>query len=59
MNRIKKLLSGDVVFVALVSFILSLALGAVVILILGKNPLSAYCNLLQGSGLLTYNGHLS
>lgn len=34
------------------SIIVSLLVGAVVILVLGKNPISAYGNLLQGSGLL-------
>ena len=38
--------------VAFLSVVLSLILGAVVILILGKNPLSAYYNLLQGCGLM-------
>ena len=33
------------------AILLSLLVGAVVILILGKNPLSVYMNLLQGSGL--------
>ena len=37
--------------VAVISVLLSLLAGAVVILILGKNPLSAYYNLLQGCGL--------
>ena len=34
------------------SIIVSLLVGALVILLLGKNPLDAYANLLQGSGLL-------
>ena len=34
------------------SIIVSLLVGALVILVLGKNPISAYGNLLQGSGLL-------
>lgn len=34
------------------AILLSLIVGAVVILILGKNPLSAYANLLQGSGIM-------
>ena len=38
--------------VAILSVLLSLLAGAVVILILGKNPLTAYFNLLQGCGLL-------
>lgn len=37
--------------VAIVSVLVSLLVGAVVILILGKNPLTAYYNLLQGCGL--------
>lgn len=38
--------------VPLFAILLSLIAGAVVILFLGKNPLEAYRNLLQGSGLL-------
>ena len=34
------------------AILLSLIVGAVVIAVLGKNPLSAYANLLQGSGIL-------
>lgn len=34
------------------SILLSLIAGAIIILILGKNPLSAYYNLLQGSGIM-------
>lgn len=34
------------------SIIVSLLVGAIVILLLGKNPLDAYANLLRGSGLL-------
>lgn len=34
------------------AILLSLIVGAVVILCLGKNPISAYMNLLQGSGIL-------
>ena len=34
------------------SIVVSLLVGAVVILLLGKNPIEAYGNLLQGSGLL-------
>ena len=52
MKTIKKLLSNDAVFVAIVSSVLSLLVGALIILLLGKNPLTAYVNLLQGSGLL-------
>lgn len=52
MRKIKSFLTGDRVFIALVSFVLSLLVGALVIIILGKNPLTAYVNLLQGSGLV-------
>ena len=38
-------------YVALISVALALLIGAVVILALGKNPFSAYYNLLQGCGL--------
>lgn len=34
------------------AILLSLIVGAVLILILGKNPISAYANLLQGSGIM-------
>ena len=34
------------------AILLSLIVGAVVIAVLGKNPISAYMNLLQGSGIL-------
>ena len=34
------------------SIVVSLLVGAIVILLLGKNPVEAYGNLLQGSGLL-------
>lgn len=37
--------------IAVLSVLVSLLAGAVIILILGKNPLSAYYNLLQGCGL--------
>lgn len=40
------------VSIPLFAILLSLIVGAVIILALGKNPLSAYQNLLQGSGLL-------
>ena len=40
------------VAIPLFAIVLSLLAGAVVILFLGKNPLTAYQNLLQGSGLL-------
>ena len=39
------------ILIAALSVLASLLAGAVVILILGKNPLSAYYNLLQGCGL--------
>lgn len=48
--------------IPLFAIVLSLLAGAVVILALGKNPLVAYQNLLQGSGILpkaTYAGHKS
>lgn len=48
--------------IPLFAIVLSLAAGALVIGFLGKNPLVAYQNLLQGSGLLpkaTYAGHKS
>lgn len=48
--------------IPLFAIVLSLLAGALVIMFLGKNPLSAYQNLLQGSGLLpkaTYAGHKS
>lgn len=48
--------------VPLFAIILSLLAGGLVILFLGKNPLAAYQNLLQGSGLLpkaSYAGHKS
>lgn len=38
--------------IPLFALLLSLLVGAVVILILGKNPIAAYGNLLQGSGIL-------
>ena len=50
------------VSIPLFAIVLSLLAGAVVILALGKNPLVAYQNLLQGSGILpkaTYAGHKS
>ena len=50
------------VSIPLFAIVLSLLAGAVVILALGKNPLLAYQNLLQGSGILpkaTYAGHKS
>ena len=57
-----KLLGGEklqTVRISLFAIIISLIVGAVILLLIGKNPLSAYCNLLQGSGLLpkqTYAG---
>lgn len=50
------------VTIPLFAIVLSLLAGAVVILFLGKNPLAAYQNLLQGSGILpkpTYAGYKS
>lgn len=50
------------VTIPLFAIFLSLLAGAVIILLLGKNPLVAYQNLLQGSGLLpkaTYAGYKS
>ncbi len=50
------------VSVPLFAILLSLLAGAVVILFLGKNPVAAYQNLLQGSGLLpkpSYAGYKS
>ncbi|NBH73638.1 ABC transporter permease [Clostridiaceae bacterium] len=50
------------VAIPLFAIVLSLLAGAVVILFLGKNPLAAYQNLLQGSGLLpkpSYAGYKS
>jgi len=38
--------------IPLFAIFLSLLVGAIVILLLGKNPISAYGNLLQGSGIL-------
>ena len=47
-----RLLGDEPVSVPLFAILLSLLAGAVVILFLGKNPVAAYQNLLQGSGLL-------
>lgn len=50
------------VSIPLFAIVLSLLAGAVVILFLGKNPVAAYQNLLQGSGLLpkpSYAGYKS
>ncbi len=41
----------DTMIVAVISIIIGLLAGALIILILKRNPLSAYLNLLQGSGL--------
>ena len=38
--------------IPLFAILISLLVGAVVLLLLGKNPLDAYVNLLQGSGIL-------
>lgn len=40
------------VTVPILAILISLIIGAIIILLLGKNPLVAYQNLLQGSGLL-------
>ncbi len=48
--------------VPVISLMLSLLVGAIVIILIGKNPLVAYQNLLQGSGLLpkpSYAGYKS
>ena len=50
-----KLLDGEklkMVRISLFSIIISLLVGAMIFIALGKNPFSAYGNLLQGSGLL-------
>ena len=47
MNRLIK----DRLIVALISILLGLIAGAIIITVLGKNPFSAFYNLLQGSGL--------
>lgn len=50
-----KVLGGEkwyAVTIPLLSIVLALVAGAVLLLILGKNPLTAYQSLLQGSGLL-------
>ncbi len=39
------------IFVPVFAILLSLIVGAIIIALLGKNPFSAYLNLLQGSGL--------
>ena len=41
----------SMLWIALISILFGLILGAIVIAILGKNPLQAYYNLLQGCGL--------
>lgn len=53
---------NQAITIPLFAIVLSLLAGAAVILFLGKNPLVAYQNLLQGSGLLpkaTYAGYKS
>lgn len=53
---------NDAISIPLFAIALSLVAGALVIMFLGKNPLVAYQNLLQGSGLLpkaAYAGHKS
>lgn len=55
MKRIVKLLGNEKyqrIAIPLFALFASLLVGAVVILLLGKNPISAYGNLLQGSGIL-------
>lgn len=50
------------VLVSVFAIFISLIAGAVIILLLGKNPLTAYQNLLQGSGILpkaSYAGYKS
>lgn len=50
-----KLLGGEklqTVRISLFTILFSLIIGAVIFLAIGKNPLTAYGNLLQGSGLL-------
>ncbi|WP_031547824.1 ABC transporter permease [Oribacterium sp. FC2011] len=50
-----KLLGGEklqMVRISLFSIIISLFVGAIIFIAMGKNPFSAYGNLLQGSGLL-------
>lgn len=46
--------------IPVLAILISLLVGAIVLLVLGKNPLVAYQNILQGSGLLpkpSYAGH--
>ncbi len=50
-----KLLGGEklqTVRISLFAILVSLIVGAVILLVIGKNPLSAYGNLLQGSGFM-------
>lgn len=49
MNWVKK---HEGVFTSVIALLLSLAVAGVVIALLGKNPFSAFGNLLQGSGIL-------
>lgn len=58
-NKIKKVCSKvfgserrQAITIPIFAIVISLIVGAIVLLLLGKNPLSAYANLLQGSGLL-------
>lgn len=45
--------------IAIFAVIVSLIAGAIIILVQGKNPISAYMNLLQGSGLLPKKNYAS
>lgn len=62
-NFIKKLLGNprtQNVTIPIVTILMALLAGAVILLFLGKNPLSAYYNLLRGCGLApkaSYAGH--
>ena len=52
---IVKVIGGEklqMVRISLVAILISLIVGAVILLAIGKNPFAAYGNLLQGSGLL-------
>ena len=52
---IVKLLGGEklqMVRISVFTILISLVVGTIILLLIGKNPLSAYGNLLQGSGLL-------
>lgn len=50
-GRMKQKEKHQKIAIPVFAIVLSLAVGAVVIAVLGKNPFLAYCNLLQGSGL--------